>query len=117
MTTLDSEGIKVGTFLYDQDGDSLQTFKLHVRVQIDNLTCHISLRLKQLKKKQTTNAAQLIFCSSEPSAECVQVREAAREEQLGTSSLLVRLQPAGPRARGEMSCSAHRRVVEMFAWH
>ncbi|XP_075882148.1 sperm-associated antigen 4 protein-like isoform X2 [Nelusetta ayraudi] len=28
MTTLDNEGTKLGTFLYDQDGDSVQTFKL-----------------------------------------------------------------------------------------
>lgn len=34
MTTLDNEGTKLGTFLYDQDGDSVQTFKLQVRVPI-----------------------------------------------------------------------------------
>lgn len=32
MQTLDDEGTKLGTFLYDEDGDQVQTFKLSVSI-------------------------------------------------------------------------------------
>lgn len=32
MKTLDDEGIQLGTFLYNQDGDSVQTFKVLVSI-------------------------------------------------------------------------------------
>lgn len=38
MKTLDDEGTQLGTFLYDQDGDPVQTFKLPVSITLCNYT-------------------------------------------------------------------------------
>lgn len=54
----------------------------------------------------------LTCCPSEPPAKGVQVREAAREEQLGSSSLLMRVQPSGARDPGGRSWLTHRRSVD-----
>lgn len=77
---------------------------------------HVPYFFVSQSKKQPALLSHLIFCPSESSAEAVHVCEAAREEQLGSPSLLVRVQPARARASGRMSCLTHRQAADRRQW-